>query len=218
MVDRSRTNGRRLQFLFGRSNYRVVPGGNVAVSVFLMETFDPNVATSLLAPGTDGLVSGGVVIQADHPAPTHPAHVRTTSAIAGNPAFDFAIIPQLPVPSLANSVGIVELSSTSVFGEEGSRSATCVTVMLSLGTFTFTGGAVPGEVTSLTAMKTEINPRLPGETVVTASGRLLDEFLQPGRATITVEPREMETKSSEVESGLTGLPGHAGRIRWRREW
>jgi hypothetical protein len=217
MDDRSRADKLRLQYLFDCSDYRVAAGGDVTVSVFLRETFNPTVASSLLAPATDGLVSCSVVIQACPPTPTHPARVRTTSAIAGNHRFDFAIIPQLPVPSLANSVGLVALSSAPVFGEVGSRTANCVTVLLPLGTFTFTAGAIPGEVTHLTAMNTEINLRMPGECVVTASGLPLDKFLQPGQATITVGPELAEAKSTVVETAQTSLPGHAGRIRRRGE-
>jgi hypothetical protein len=216
MFDQSPPQKVRLQYFFDRANYSVGPGGVVAVTVFLRETFNPSTGSSLLAPGTDGLISGAVLIQVGYPIPTRPAQVKTTSAITGNPGFDFAIIPQLPVPTFANSAGIVELSANPVFGEVGSRSATCETVLLALATFTYTAGPVPGEVTYLTAMNTEVNPRMPGETIVTASGVALDSLLQPASATITVSPKAARAHSVREEESLTGVSGLAGRVWWQR--
>jgi hypothetical protein len=216
MVASSFTETSRLQFAFDRPDYSVVPGGTVAVTVFLRETFNPVFGSSLLAPGTDGLISGGFMIRARSATPTRPARVRSTSAIAGNPAFDFAIIPQLPVPAFDDSAGVVALSSTPVFGEFGSRTTSWETVLLPLGSFTFTAGFVPGEVTYLTALNTEINMRMASDTFVTASGRVLDGLLEPGSATITVTMLASETPSLADEACLKGTPGHSNQPWWRR--
>src|ERR1700722_6570373 len=154
MLNRAFCQKVRLQYLFDRTNYCVAADGTVAVTVFLREIFDPAVSSSLLAIGEDGLISGGVLIQGDQPTPTRPARVRTTSSITGNPSFDFAIIPQLPVPTYANSVGLVELSADPVFGQERSRTARIATVLLALGTFTFTAGPLARGGRQLAAVPT----------------------------------------------------------------
>jgi hypothetical protein len=206
----------RLQYFFDRSDYNVSPGAAVAVTVYLQEIYNPCVRSSLLAPGTDGLIGGGFMIQARSETPSRPAVVRTTAAIAGNPAFDFAIIPQLPVSTIEYSAGLVSLSSNPVFGEVGSRTAGRATVLLPLGTFTFTAGSVPGEVTHLTARTTEMNLRVAGETIVTASGIVLDALVEPGHATITVTAERSEAPPVSAESCLKGSPGHTGQIWWPR--
>jgi hypothetical protein len=206
----------RLQYFFDQSDYSVAPGGTVAVTVFLRETFNPSIGSSLLAPGTDGLVSAGFMIQCRSTPPSRPALVLATSAIAGNPGFDFATIPQLPVPTFEHTAGIVALSSNPVYGEIGSRTPSRETVLLTLATFTFTGGPAPGDVTHLTALNAETNLRLASDTVVTASGLVLDSLLEPGRATITVRTEASHTPAVGDESCFNGAAGDSSRTRRSR--
>jgi hypothetical protein len=190
----------RFQFCFDRANYAAAPEGTATVVVFLRETLNPRTQESLLAPGTDGLLSAGVVVQVGGPLPDHPAFVRTTAAILGNPAFDLAVVARMPAPEYPDSAGLVELSTEPVFGEVVSRSPVCVTVLLPLGTFTFTAGKGLGEVTFLTAMATEGHPDPSGETNVTDSGVVLDPWIQPGTALITVSAKAPAPKPVSAAS------------------
>jgi hypothetical protein len=175
----------RLQFFFDRSNYTAAPGGTVTLTVSLQELFNPRSDDSLLAPGTDGLISAGVFIESASPRPTHPAIVRRTASILGNTRFDFAAVAQ--TPSLeSDGASLVEFSSEPVFGEVISRRPACETVLLPLGSFTFTVGKVLGEVTFLTALVTEDYDQKSDERNVTYSGVVLDHLIQPATATITV--------------------------------
>jgi hypothetical protein len=197
----------RLQCFFDQAHYVVGPEGTVAVTVSLQETFNPSATSSLLAPGTDGLIQGGVLVEVGVPAPGYPARVRTPAAIIGNPGFDVAIVPVLPVPKTAHTAGILELSSKPVYGEIVSRSANCETVVLPLGTFVFTAGRVPGEVTFLTAMVTSNINDSTGDVNVTDSGISLDPLIQPGTAMITVAEK---VSGPHLPKGLSGVADALG--------
>jgi hypothetical protein len=179
----------KLQYFFDRSHYVVGPEETVAVSVCLQETFNPSISSAFLAPGMDGLIQGGTVVEVSSPLPTCPALVRTTSAIAGNSDFDFAVISLFPVQRSTKSAGVLEMSDKPVFGEVVSRNAHSETVLLPLATFTFTAGKVPGEVTFLTAMTPEALSVTPGEINITDDGIALDDYIEVGTAMITVAPK-----------------------------
>jgi hypothetical protein len=190
----------RLQYFFNQAIYSAEPGGMVAVTVSIRETFDPRCGPSLLAPDTDGLISGGVLVLITPPLPTRAARVRSTSDISGNPGFDLVSVAHAPAPDSANGVGLLELSARSpVFGEVVSRSAYCETVLLPLGTFTFTAGKVQGEVTYLTAMLVP-GIAVPRDNNVTNSGFVLDPSLEPGSTMITVSPQGASSRHSGDES------------------
>jgi hypothetical protein len=203
------------QYLFSQSNYTVAPGGTVAVTVSIQETFNPQTDTSLLAPGTDGLVGAGVLVQVVPPLPSSPAQVLAVGAIQGSLAFDLAQVPQLPAPGVPNSAGLLELATNPVFGTITSQTRTSETVLLPLGTFTFSAADVPGQVTSLLAMDTTING-IPSDNNVTNSGVVLDSLLQSGTATITVTGAVVPEVSGLILV-LVGLSGAAIGYR-RREW
>jgi hypothetical protein len=190
----------RFRFFFDRSNYTVVPGGTATVTIFVQETFKPRDEESLLAPGTDGLIRAGVVVQVGAPLPNQPAFVRTTAAILGNPGFDLAVVARMPSVESPGNAGIVELSTKPVFGEVVSRSPNCETVLLPLGTFTFTAGKVLGDVTSLTALVTADYPETCSENNVTDSGVVLDELIEPGIALIVVSQKPPEAIPSSARS------------------
>jgi hypothetical protein len=207
----------RFQWFFDLSNYTVAPEGTVAVTVLLQETFNPKTFSSLLAPGTDGLILGGVLVEVISPLPSCPARVRKSSSITGNPAFDFATVPQLPVPQSATSAGILELSDSPVYGEVVSRSDTCETVLLSLGTFLFTAGTVSGEVNFLTAMVTGNLIGAPGDINVTYSGVQLDGLIQAGSAMITVSPKAAGPHFPGKRSSLADVLGTLSKDTGRRK-
>lgn len=207
----------RLEYFFDRSNYAVAPQGAVAVTVFLRETFNPKEWVSLLAPGGEGLVHGGVLVDASTAA-GRPARVKSVSAIAGNPAFDFALIPQLSQSKSASSAGILGLSSDPVFGEVVSKTATSETVLLPLGTFIFTADHFPGDVTFLTAMIADNIAETPGHNVVTTSGIVLDPVISTARAVITVSPKPAVPHLAEDASGLAGVLGSLANGSARRKW
>jgi hypothetical protein len=204
----------RFQFFFDRANYAAAPEGTATVTVFLRETFDPRTDESLLAPGTDGLLSAGVVVQVGGPLPAHPAFVRTTAAILGNTGFDLAVVARMPSPEYPDSASLLELSTKPVFGEVASRSPGCESVLLPLGTFTFTTGTALGEVTCLTALVAAEHPYTPGESNVTGSGVVLDPWIQPAGATVTVSAKALAPRpvsASSVAAALAALKGDRKR-------
>jgi hypothetical protein len=207
--------GSQYQYVFNHANYTVATGGTVPVTVSIQETLNPQTDTSLLAPGTDGLIGGGVLVQVAAPLSNSPAQVRNTSAIQGNSAFDAAFVPQLPAPGVANSAGLLELASNPVSGTITSQTATSETVLLPLGTFTFTAGNVPGEINDLVAMNTTIDGVTQSANNVTASGIVLDPLLQPGSATITVAGSVVPEPSGMALVVLAVLAGSSVQ-RWRR--
>jgi hypothetical protein len=200
----------RFQFFFDRPNYAVAPEGTATVTVFLREMFNPRTQESLLLPGTDGLVSAGVAVEVGGTLPSCPAFVRTPAAILGNTGFDLAVVAQVPTPERPDSAGLVALSTGAVFGEVVARSPACETVLLPLGTFTFTAGELPGEVTSLTALVTEDLSGRGGANNVTGSGVVLDRWILPGSATITVSAKALAAgpvSASSLAAALAALTG-----------
>jgi hypothetical protein len=208
----------KLQYFFDRAHYVVGPEQKVDICISLQETFNPRTSSSLLAPGSDGLIQGGIVVEISSPMPTCPAAVRSTAAIAGNAEFDFAAISLLPVPHSANGAGILELSTRPVFGEVVSRNESSETVLLTLGTFTFTAGRVPGEVTFLNAVVPDGLALTPGEINVTSSGVGLDNLIQEGSAMITISPKSTASLSPDKLAGLASAIGNRSRTteRWHR--
>jgi PEP-CTERM motif len=205
--------GPTYQYVFDQSNYNAAPGGTVAVTVSIREMLNPQTDASLLAPGTDGLVGAGLLVQVAAPLATRPAQVTSVAGIQGNPAFSVIQVPQLPAPGVANSAGLLELAGGAVFGTITSETATSETVLLPLATFTFTAGDVPGEVNNLVAMDTTIDGMTPSANNVTAAGIVLDPLLLSGTATITVTTAAVPEPSS-VALALVGLAGLA--VGYRR--
>lgn len=199
----------RWQYFFDRSHYEVAPGGTVGVTVFIQETFHPRNGEPLLAPGTDGLVSGGVFVQASSIGQSGPARVRGAADVTGNPGFDFSVMPRIAGRGSEDGAGILELSDKPVFGQIVSRSAACETVLLPLATFTFTAGKVPGDVTYLTAMVTGDAEHTLDESNVTNSGVVLDGQLESGMASITVSART-NAPGRRVDAALSNLLGELG--------
>ncbi len=115
------------------------------------------------------------------------------------------------------SAGVLELSAKPVFGEVVSKSATCETVLLPLGSFTFTAGKVLGEVTFLTALNTDVRTETPSDCNVTNSGIVLDPLLQPGSAMITVSPKAGAPHFAKNLNGLADVLGALTKDASRRK-
>lgn len=207
--------GPSYQFVFDKSNYTVAPNGTVTVGVSLQETFNPQTDTPVLAPGTDGLVGAGVQVQTVSPFPSSPASVKNITDINGAAAFSTFVLPQLPVPGTTTGAGLLELAPGAVFGTVTFSSPLLEIVDLPLGTFTFTAGGVPGQVTTLSALNTTIAPGVPSSNNVTTSGIVLDPLIAPGSATITVVG-SVVPEPSGLALVFVGLVGFAGR-RLRRK-
>ena len=205
MLTPSQAMKMRLQYFFDRPSYTVAPGGTVEVIVSIQETFNPRTDYSRLVPGTDGLIRGGVFVEASSPTRGRPARVRDIADIIGNAGFDLAILPQLAGTVPGGSTGLVELSANPVFGTLVSRSANCATVLLPLGTFKFTASNTPGEETLLTAVAGETCWRAPADNNVTNSGLVLDRLLEPGTATITVIKPSREHNGHGLTAGLADV-------------
>jgi hypothetical protein len=198
MVRPSPARGSGFQYYFDRPAYTVAPRGTAAVTLFLWETFDPRAEEPRLAPGTDGLVSAGVVVRVGSVLATDPARAPTITATLGNTEFDLGLVARTPAPEFPGSAGLVELSNKPVFGEVVSRTPTCVVVLLPLGTFTFAVPADAEGVTFLTALVTDGYPDTCDEKNVTDSGAVLDRRIQPGLAIVTVSAQ-----------GPAAIPGRA---------
>jgi hypothetical protein len=165
------------QFVFDQANYDVAPGGTVAVHVFLREMLGP-VSPSVL--DTEGLSSAGVEVSFNNaPLPTDPAKVLDTFGIIPNPLFDGSggmglvngISAGFHMEIFASSPVVLPTGGPSVFDAL-------------LGTFIFTAGVVPGEVTHLVA--TDFNPLF--DDNITGLSNVLDSLISDGFATITVVP------------------------------
>lgn len=165
------------EFAFGQDAYVVAPGATMAVPVYFQETVGSQ-DTSVLAPGGAGLITAAVQVVGDPLLPTQPAQVRSLSDIIPNPAFD------VPAPSLslnAAKLSLGALEGSTVVGEEYTNGV----YRLLLGTFTFTAGDVPGEVTTIRA--TSFDPTF--TNIVDGNMHALDGTpVGETRATIRVVP------------------------------
>jgi hypothetical protein len=202
-----------LQYAFDQSDYRVAPGGTVAVTVSIQEVFSERSGAALFAPGAEGLIGAGVLVRLTGTRPAHPARLKSIADIKGNWHFDFALMPQLPAPHFPDSAGMLELATGPVFGKVVSRTGPCQTVLLPLATFIFTAGPLIGEVTHLTATNTVADPHTPGGNNVTASGTPLDGLIRADTATITVSPKAAVARPAETKSDWAELESLVSRVR-----
>lgn len=127
------------QFQFDQSAYTVNPGGTVQVNVFLVET-----NTNLLS--TLGVLGAGVRVNVIAPFPSQPAAVLANSDILANPAFDQVGGGTGVGPNTAGLAEFVFFNPT-VFPNPGTPDR------ILIGSFIFTAGGVPGEVTHLQATR-----------------------------------------------------------------
>ena len=159
-------------YQFDATNYSVAPGATVDVEVFIVQT--GNTTNDPVDLSTDGLESAAVRVFFDGNPPTDRAEVLSTGNITFNPQFDDIALEQSDVvpgisAGLADSINFVAnpVTGTNIL----------------VGTFTFTAGLVPGEVTNLRATDFgDFDDTIAGDANLTA----LDDIIVDGVATITV--------------------------------
>jgi hypothetical protein len=195
----------RFQYYFDRPKYDVAPGGTAGVTLFLRETFDPRAKKPRLAPGTDGLVSAGVVVRVGSLRATDPGRAPTITAALGNSEFDFGLVARAPAPQSPSSAGIVLLATRPVFGEVVVRTPSCVNVLLPLGAFTFAAPADAEGVAFLAALVTDGYPDTCDEKNVTDSGSVLDGRIRPAIAIVTVSVEAPAAQPGRASGGAAAL-------------
>ena len=159
-------------YQFDATNYSVAPGATVDVEVFIVQT--GNTTNDPVDLSTDGLESAAVRVFFDGNPPTDRAEVLSTGNITFNPQFDDSTLQESDVmpgisAGLADSINFVAnpVTGTNIL----------------VGTFTFTAGLVPGEVTNLRATDFgDFDDTIAGDANLTA----LDDIIVDGVATITV--------------------------------
>jgi hypothetical protein len=160
-------------FAFEQSNYTVAPGGTVDVKVFLEETISGSSVSRL---GTTGMLSAGVKLLFNDNPPTQPAALGSVTDIVFNPAFNSTLLDlrSLSPGAFGQLTEAVALGSPLVKGKGGPT-----TFEVLIGTFHFTAGSVPDEVTHLRAT-------VPSIAANVAGGTVLDKLIHDSTATISV--------------------------------
>jgi hypothetical protein len=166
-------------YVFDQSNYSVIPGGKVDVNVFLQET--GNTTTVLRDVG---LIGAGVQVRFDDPPqPSTPAEVLTNADVINNPQFEEVWNATSKAHPTLSYADLSLATFGTVFGLEiplGSG-----TYRVALGTFTFTAGTVPGEVTHIRATDFSAD----SDTIAAdANYTVLDSLIADGTATIITVP------------------------------
>ena len=159
-------------YQFDATNYSVAPGATVDVEVFIVQT--GNTTNDPVDLSTDGLESAAVRVFFDGNPPTDRAEVLSTGNITFNPQFDDIALEQSDVmPGI--SAGLADSINFTANPVTGTN--------ILVGTFTFTAGLVPGEVTNLRATDFgDFDDTIAGDANFTA----LDDIIVDGVATITV--------------------------------
>ena len=158
-------------YQFDATNYSVAPGATVDVEVFIVQT--GNTTNDPVDLSTDGLESAAVRVFFDGNPPTDRAEVLSTGNITFNPQFDDIALEQSDVvPGISAGLADSIFVSNPVTGTN-----------ILVGTFTFTAGLVPGEVTNLRATDFgDFDDTIAGDANLTP----LDDIIVDGVATITV--------------------------------
>jgi len=134
-------------FQFSQSNYNVNSGGTVDVNVLLRQSGTPGVGevNVLGGSGAVGLVGSGVTLS--FPTGSADAQVLQATDISGNTAFDnFGFGPYSLVSAGKALLSQATLGAPVLGALNGTN-----TYDLVLGTFQFTAGTVPGQVTPISA-------------------------------------------------------------------
>ena len=159
-------------YQFDATNYSVAPGATVDVEVFIVQT--GNTTNDPVDLSTDGLESAAVRVFFDGNPPTDRAEVLSTGNITFNPQFgDSALQESDVIPGIsAGLADSIDFVANPVTGTN-----------ILVGTFTFTAGLVPGEVTNLRATDFGVlDDTMAGDANFTS----LDDIIVDGVATITV--------------------------------
>lgn len=189
------------RYVFDQSNYTVSPGQTVTVRVSLQET-----ETTVFRD--DGLIGTGVQVRFDDPPqPSSPAMILTTADIANLSDFELEWTKEAyPNDGYA---GLSLGTFGTAYGVETPAGSDIYHVLL--GDFTFTAGALGGEVTHLRA--TDFNTST-DETIYYRNGDIfdpvaLDSLIMDATATITTVPESGTLLLSAIAALC--LLGHAWR-------
>ena len=193
------------RYVFDATNYSVSPGQVVPVSVYLQETVNGG-STPWFTSTNMGLFSGGVRIVFDQSPPSDRAEVLSTANIFKNPLFTDPSTTLNVVPG--SSAGLIAAVNDPFTQLIQGTVVNASTSRILLGTFNFTAGLVPNEVTNLLATD-YVTPA--NQNVVFNSDTFdsvdLDAVILPANATITVVPEPSSL-------ALLGLGG-AALVGWQ---
>lgn len=184
-------------FVFDQADYLVAPGATVNVNVYWQQAVTGG-ESSVLAPSSGiGMYAQGVQVRWDDPmAPSQPAKVANADDIVDNSAFnDTGSMHRIASDSYAQ---LSEVTDSLTFAY-GSQMSTGVWQQW-IGTFSFTAGAVSGEVTHLLATR-YVGPVQGGSYIVDANGNAYDGETAVATATITTIPEP----SGLVLGGIAAL-------------
>jgi hypothetical protein len=190
-------------FAFARASYQVVPGGSVTVPVYLKETVGSG--TSVLDSNGVGMFGAGVVLSFDGPSPNW-AKVMATAGILPNAAFNDTVSGRKGFTG--TTAALSEVTDFSVFVHADDPTPGLAQYLMIIGTFEFTAGLTPGEVTTIS---TGGNPL--GDVNITGGDFVaLDGVIANASATITVIPEP----SALVLIGVATLCLFAARCSQRQ--
>jgi prepilin-type N-terminal cleavage/methylation domain-containing protein len=190
-------------FAFAQANYLAAPGGTVDVPVYLKETVGSG--TSRLDSNGVGMFGAGVVLSFDNPSSTR-AKVLTTADISPNAAFNDTASGKKAVTVATATLS--EVTDFSVFVHADNPTPGLGQYLMTIGTFEFTVGSTPGEVTTIL---TGQNPL--GDVNITGDIEALDGVITNASMTITTVP-----EPSVLVLLATGLLSLVGCTRQKRKF
>jgi hypothetical protein len=166
---------------FGQADYVVAPGQGIDVPVYLSES-----GTTILA--TEGLNSAGLVLSFNLPPRVNdPAQVTLITPNPGVNDIDDFVWTSIN-PATGSTTGTAELLFSIVLSNVLFPSSDPSSILL--GTFHFTAGAIPGEVTNLSV---GIAPG--GPQFLSGTGQELDPMIAAGDSSVRTlavpEPRSI---------------------------
>ena len=190
-----------LTLRFDQANYTVGAGQVFDAQVFLVEGPGTNVLQ------TDGLFGAGMDLNFNlAPSVSDPAQVTSVAPPVGLDST--ANVITSITPSVGSNAGVATLIWDNGIGPILFPSAGSDEILV--GTFQFTAGLTPGQVTNLSL---DIPTGLGGQ-FVTGAGDVLDASISTGTATITVASAVPEPSSLVLlAGGLICVCGYARRAR-----
>jgi hypothetical protein len=201
------------EFAFDSDNYLVAPGGTVDITVYLKETV--NEGPSVLNSDGVGIFGAGARLNFDGTSPTR-AKVLYDTNITPNPVFTNISDPGIVIKSVTDTtaqlIATMGLISLDV-AHADDPTLGMAEYLMTIGTFKFTAGSVPGEVTSVYTSRVlnegdeEIDAMITGDIIA------LDSVVGQSGFTITTIPEP----STLLLSGMAAVAIFAFRCRRRRE-